>query len=58
MNRYCEKCRKPRIHRKIKGLNLPQKIVGGSILLLCGLPPILSDEVFECNYCGNKASDE
>ena len=58
MIRYCKACRKPRDHRKLAGLNLPQKAIGALVLLGVGLPPIFDGETFECNHCGNEVEDE
>lgn len=52
--RYCKSCNKGTQHLKIKGLNTVQKIVGGSVLLFCGCPPIFDEDKFECVECGTK----
>ena len=58
MNRYCKCCKKPREHRRLKGVNTATKVLGGAFLLVCGCPPIMPKDEFECNHCGNKVEDD
>ena len=58
MNRYCQRCKKPREHRKIKDLNMAQKAVGYSIMVFCGGIVPLGNIEYECNHCGNKVEDD
>lgn len=54
MKRYCKKCKRGTQHLKIKGLNRAEKIIGGSILLLAGCPPIFDENKYECVECGTE----
>ena len=58
MVRYCKCCKQPRKHRKLKGFNVVQKVVGYSVMAFCGGIVPLGDVEYECNHCGNIAKDD
>lgn len=54
MRMFCARCQTGTEHIKITGLNAAERIIGGAILLWCGMSPQISHAQYECCECGTQ----